>query len=200
MYQVVHKHPFRVGMTSSLAMHIAGALIATYILVYEPLPVDLSKIKPMMAVPIHFDKPRPPETKPTLKPQEKPSLKKAEEPPPPPEEMPPPPENMEVSPSPGYLALVKGILEVNKRYPKRALERGDQGVVVLWFVLDRYGQVINYRIEQSSGSAILDGEVVRLIKKVQKFPMMPDETVKDTQEITMPIRFVLIDDPKKARK
>jgi TonB family protein len=200
MHAIAYKHPFRVGMTSSLALHIAGALIATYILVYEPLPVDLSKIKSTMAVPIHLDKPRPPETKPKPKPQEKPALKKTEEPPLPPEELQPVPENMEISPSPGYLALVKGILEANKRYPRRALEHGDQGVVVLWFVLDRYGQVINYRIERSSGSAILDGEVVRLIKKVQKFPMMPDATVKDSQEITMPIRFVLIDDPKKARK
>jgi TonB family protein len=53
--------------------------------------------------------------------------------------------------------------------------------------------VIYYRIELSSGSTILDGEVVRLIRKVSKFPMMRDEAVKDSLEITMPIRFILLD-------
>lgn len=197
MRRIVNIHPFGVGVTSSLAMHIAVALIATYVLVYEPPPLDLSQFKPVVAVPVLLDKPKPPEPKP--KPQQKTAAKKAEEPTPPPEE-PPPVENVEVAPSPSYMALVRGMLEASKRYPRRALERGDQGVVVLWFVINRYGQVINYRIEQSSGSTILDGEVVRLIKKVNKFPMMPDEVARDSLEITIPIRFVLIDDPKKARK
>lgn len=200
MQHIVHKHPFRVGVVSSLAMHIVAALIATYILVYEPPPLDLSQFKPMMAVPVLLDKPKPkpPEIKsePRLKPKDSP--KKAAEPPLP-EELPPPPD-VEYSPTPSYMALVKGVLEANKRYPKRALDRGDQGVVVLWFVLDRYGQVINYRIEQSSGSTILDGEVVRLIKKIGKFPMMPDAMARGALEITIPIRFVLVDDPKKAKK
>ncbi|HEX5056608.1 MAG TPA: energy transducer TonB [Gammaproteobacteria bacterium] len=199
MHSVVHKYPFRVGVTSSLAMHIAGALIATYILVYEPPPLDLSQFKPVTAVPVLLDKPKPRQIKPELRPKPQDSLKKAAETLPP-EEPPPPLESIEYAPSPSYMALVKGMLEANKRYPRRALERGDQGVVVLWFVLDRYGQVMNYRIEQSSGSPILDGEVVRLIKKVGKFPMMPDDLARDSIELTIPIRFVLIDDPKKARK
>jgi protein TonB len=85
------------------------------------------------------------------------------------------------------------MLEASKRYPHRAIEKGHEGVVVRWIVTDRYGKVINYRIEQSSGSTILDGEVVRLIRKVSKFPMMRDEAVKDSLEITMPIRFILLD-------
>lgn len=192
MMRIADRHPFRVGVTSSLALHIVAGLIATYVLVYEPPPVDLSKTRPMLAVPVILSTPRPKPPEPKPRPQPKPSAKKVEEPTPPPEE-PPPPENIEFSPSPSYLALVRGLLEAHKRYPRRAIERGHEGVVVLWFVIDRYGKVINYRIEQSSGSTILDGEVVRLIRKVSKFPMMPDDMVRDSQEITMPIRFVLID-------
>jgi TonB family protein len=196
MMRMADRHPFRVGMTSSLAMHIVAALIASYILVYEAPPIDLSTTRPALAVPVILDRPKP--SQPEPKPRHKPAMKKAEERQPEPEpepvaEMPPSSEAMEFSPSPGYLALVRGLLEANKRYPRRAIERGHEGVVVLWFVIDRYGKVINYRIEQSSGSTILDGEVVRLIGKVSKFPMMPDSTVKDSQEITMPIRFVLVD-------
>lgn len=197
MQRLVYKHPFRIGVTSSLAMHVAVALIATCILVYEPPPVDLSQFKPVMAVPVLLEKPKPKPPEPKPKPEPTPSPKKAEESPPQPEELPPPPENVEYAPTPSYMALVRGLLEANKRYPRRAIERGHQGVVVLWFVIDRYGKVINYRIEQSSGSTILDGEVVRLIKKVSKFPMMPDDMARDSLEITMPIRFVLIDEAEK---
>lgn len=197
MQRLLHRYPFRVGMASSLSMHIVAGLIATYALVYEPPPIDLSRTKPLQAVPVILNPPRPKPPEPKPRPQPEPEARKTEEPPPPPEEPPPPPENVEYAPTPSYMALVRGMLEANKRYPRRAIEREHEGVVVLWFVIDRYGKVINFRIEQSSGSTILDGEVVRLIKKVSKFPMMPDDMARDSLEITMPIRFVLIDDPEK---
>ncbi len=204
MERAVDKRSFRVGMTSSLMMHTIGGLIATFVLVYEPPPIDLSQVKPLMAVPVMLEQPKPkppePEIKPKPKPEPKPSLKKVEEPPPPePVEEPPPPQQVDTSVSPSYLALVRGVLEANKRYPKRAIERNHQGVVVLWILIDRYGQIANYRIEQSSGSTILDGEVVRLVKKIKKLPMMPAEMARDSYEMTIPIRFVLIDDPAAAR-
>jgi protein TonB len=187
MHAIVSKHPFRVGVTSSIVMHIGLGLFMIYVLAYQP-PIVITAIPPMIqAVPVILQ----PKPKPVIKPKPKPALEKAEESPP--EETPPPPPDVEISPSPSYLALVHGMLEVHKRYPRRAEERGDEGVVLLWFVIDRYGKVINYRIEQSSGSTILDGEVVRLIKRVNKFPMMPDDQAQDFVEITMPIRFILRD-------
>lgn len=187
MHPIANKHPFRVGVASSIVMHIALGLFVIYVLTYQPPPLIITAVPPMIqAVPVILE----PKPKPATKPESKPAQEKAEAEPLP-EQLPPPP-NVEIAPSPSYLALVHGLLEVNKRYPRRAIERGDQGIVVLWFVIDRYGQVINYRIEQSSGSTILDGEVVRLIKRVKKFPMMPDDG-QDFVEITMPIRFVLID-------
>jgi TonB family protein len=187
MHAIAKKHPFRVGVTSSIAMHIAIGLFIVYVLTYQPPPILITSVPPMIqAVPVILAKPQP-----QKKPESKLALEQAEETPP--EEPPPPPPEVEMAPSPSYLALVHGMLEVHKRYPRRALERGDQGVVVLWFVIDRYGQVVNYRIEQSSGSTILDGEVVRLIKRVNKFPMLPDDLTRDFLEITMPVRFVITD-------
>jgi protein TonB len=186
MHALVNKYPFRVGVTSSVVMHLVIGLFLVYVLAYRPPPVLITKFPPMIqAVPVIME----PEPRPVPKPQAKPTLEKAEQPLP--EETPPLPPDVEIAPSPGYLALVNGLLEAYKRYPRRALERGDQGVVVLWFVIDRNGQVINYRIEQSSGSTILDGEVVRLIKRVNKFPMFTEN--RDFVEITMPIRFVIVD-------
>jgi hypothetical protein len=136
MRRIADRHPLPVGVTTSLVMHGVAGLIAIYVLVYEPVPIDLSKIKSMQAVPVILDKPNPPQPKP--KPRQKPSLQKLEEQPPEPvEESPPLLENVEISPSPSYLALVKGMLEASKRYPHRAIENGHEGVVVLWFVIDR---------------------------------------------------------------
>jgi TonB family protein len=183
------KNPVRTGITSSAMLHVALALIMTYVLVYEP-PINLSQVSPaMLAVPVLLDQPKP---KPVEEPPPPPkdSLKKSEEPPPPEPE--PPVTNIPVMPDASYLALVRGMLEAHKRYPKRAIERNHEGVVVLWFVLNRYGQVINYKIQQSSGSEILDNEVVRLINKIKQFPLMPDDVAQDSMEITMPIRFKLI--------
>ncbi len=185
MHAIANKYPFHVGVTSSIAMHTAIGLFIVYVLTYQQ-PIRITDIAPMIqAVPVIMEsKPRP---VPNLK--DKPALEKAEDTLP--EETPPPPPEVEITPSPSFLALVHGMLEVHKRYPRRALERGDQGVVVLWFVIDRNGRVINHRIEQSSGSTILDGEVVRLIKRVNRFPMFPDDLTRDFVEITMPIRFII---------
>jgi protein TonB len=188
MHAIANKYPFRVGVASSIVMHLAIGLFIVYVLTYQPPPIRITEFPPMMqAVPVIME----PQPRPVPKPKDKPALENAEEPLP--EEMPPLPQDVEIAPSPGYLALVNGILEAHTRYPKRARERGDEGVVVLWFVIDRNGQVINYRIEQSSGSTILDGEVVRLIKRVGNFPMLPHDLSRDFVEITMPIRFELRD-------
>jgi protein TonB len=187
MHAIANKHPFRIGVTSSIVMHIVIGLFMVYALTYQP-PIELMKVKAAIpAVPVVMQ----PKPRPVPGPKSEPALKEAEETPPPVETL--LPETADVMPSPSYLALVKAILEANKRYPRRAIERGHEGVVVLWFVIDRNGKVVNYRIEQSSGSTILDGEVVRLIKKVNKFPMVPDDQVRDSEEITMPIRFELRD-------
>jgi protein TonB len=189
MHALANKYPFRVGVTSSIVMHLIIGLFMVYVLTYQPPPILITKFPPVIqAVPVIME----PKPRPVPKPKDKPALEEVTQPQPE-EILPPPPENIEVAPTPQYLALVNGMLEANKRYPKRALERGEQGVVVLWFVIDRNGIVINYRIEQSSGSTILDGEVVRLIKRVNKFPMFSDDLDQDFVEITMPVRFVIVD-------
>jgi protein TonB len=184
------RDPFRIGVTSSVIMHIMLALIMTYVLVYEPPPLDLSMVEPaMMPVPVLLDKPKPKRAEEPPPPKESP--KKSEEPPPAePQEV---VDDMPIVPDASYLALVRGVMEAHKRYPRRAIERNHEGVVVLWFVLNRYGQVIDYKITQSSGSMLLDNEVVRLITKIKQFPLMPDEVTRDALEITIPIRFKLID-------
>ncbi|MGA9855553.1 MAG: energy transducer TonB [Gammaproteobacteria bacterium] len=89
-----------------------------------------------------------------------------------------------------YAQIVSALLEANKRYPRQALLAGDQGTVVLSFVLNREGTVLAYQIEQSSGQPIFDEAVKRLIERIH-FPPFPRGDLSQRKTFTVPIQFEL---------
>ncbi|WP_299198681.1 energy transducer TonB [Thermocrinis sp.] len=72
----------------------------------------------------------------------------------------------------GYFALVKVIIESEKRYPEEAKRRGEEGTVVVSFTIDESGNSVNVRLVSSSGSPSIDNETLRLIRSL-KFPPPP---------------------------
>ena len=72
-----------------------------------------------------------------------------------------------------YFALVKVIIESEKRYPEEAKRRGEEGTVVVSFTIDESGNPVNVRLASSSGSPSIDNETLRLIRSL-KFPPPPD--------------------------
>ena len=89
-----------------------------------------------------------------------------------------------------YAAIVAGILQRNKRYPRDALLSSQEGTVLAYFVINQQGHVIGYRIEQTSGISSLDQEVVSLLKRV-RFPPIPTDDGGDPQrrEFSLPLVF-----------
>jgi protein TonB len=79
-------------------------------------------------------------------------------------------------------------LERHKRYPRQA--QGQHGVTLIAFVIDRAGHVMSRRIQQSSGSAILDDEALALIERAQPFPAPPAGISEDELTRIVAIRFV----------
>jgi protein TonB len=78
-----------------------------------------------------------------------------------------------------------------KHYPRAAQVKGEEGVAVVHFTLDRQGHVLAARIEQSAGHQLLDDEVLALLRRAEPLPQIP-ETMSATQlEISVPIRFSL---------
>ncbi|MGH8377799.1 MAG: energy transducer TonB [Gammaproteobacteria bacterium] len=114
----------------------------------------------------------------------------------------PPPESVPVPASPQsaqtqttpqeatYAQIVSAILEANKRYPREALMAGDEGTVVIAFVLNRDGTVLAFSIEQSSGQPIFDQAVRRLIRRVH-FPPFPRKDHSLRKTFKVPIQFKL---------
>ncbi len=76
-------------------------------------------------------------------------------------------------------------LNKHKRYPRRAQYRGDEGTVLVKFIVNRRGEVLSYGLERSSGNTLLDKEALALIQRAQPLPVFPDELAKVRDAITV---------------
>jgi protein TonB len=92
---------------------------------------------------------------------------------------------------PTWKSHVAGLLERHKRYPSSAQARREQGIVQLFFSLDRKGHVTESRVIKSSGSSALDQEAVALVRRAQPFPAPPAELSGAHVDLVVPIRFNL---------
>jgi protein TonB len=90
-----------------------------------------------------------------------------------------------------YSLLLRAWLEKHKRYPRRAKLRNWQGTAMLHFTIDRAGNVLDYRIERSSGHAVLDEEVEAMVRRAEPLPPAPPEMQKERLEFRIPVQFVL---------
>lgn len=90
-----------------------------------------------------------------------------------------------------YLAELAAWLERYKRYPKRAQRRRQEGTVELRFVVDRRGRVLRYDIARSSGHALLDDAVRRLIERAQPLPGVPADLGQGSLALRLPVGFYL---------
>ena len=57
--------------------------------------------------------------------------------------------------------------------------------------MDREGRVLDYRITESSGYALLDREVEAMIRRAQPFPAMPEDIHQAKLDLVVPIQFFL---------
>ena len=140
--------------------------------------------------------------------------KEVEQPPPepsqaviaPPEEQQPPPIEQQKPPAPAVPARVKGAaprvepswqtalvrhLQQYKRYPSDAQSRGEEGIVLLSFSIDRTGHVLARQIVRSSGHRELDDEVMSMVERAQPLPPFPPSMPQAKLDLTVPIRFSL---------
>ncbi len=92
---------------------------------------------------------------------------------------------------PSWQSLLLKHLQQFKNYPAGARERGEQGVAMLAFTMDRNGKVLSRRIVSSSGHPDLDAEVLTLVERAQPLPAFPASMNEDRLELTVPIRFSL---------
>ncbi|MDR2339493.1 MAG: energy transducer TonB [Deltaproteobacteria bacterium] len=92
-----------------------------------------------------------------------------------------------------YKTKVQRKLERYKKYPPAARNSKTEGTVTVRFTINRTGKVIQSQLVKSSGSPILDDEVMALLRRVDPFPEFPKEIPDNTITLTAPIRFSIRD-------
>jgi periplasmic protein TonB len=86
-----------------------------------------------------------------------------------------------------YNALVFGHLQRFKRYPSSA--QGASGTVVVRFVLNRAGAVIESAVTKSSGNAVLDREALDILRRASPFPRFPEAKPGPQDSYVAPVNF-----------
>ena len=86
-----------------------------------------------------------------------------------------------------YNALVFGHLQRFKRYPSAA--RGKSGTVVVRFVLNRAGDVIESAVTKSSGNDVLDREAIAILQRASPFPAFPAAKPGAQDTYIAPVNF-----------
>lgn len=97
----------------------------------------------------------------------------------------------EIAPRADYVGLLRQQLERNKVYPRNAQQRRQQGSAMLRIAIDRGGQVLSFKIEQSSGYELLDREVVAMVQRASPLPPIPAGLNIDRLEVVVPVEFFL---------
>ena len=84
---------------------------------------------------------------------------------------------------------IRDTLRRNVRYPVSARSRGEQGVTLVVFTINRQGKVTSAHIARSSGSAILDEETLALVHRVSFTP--PPAEMNDLR-FSLPVGYNLL--------
>jgi periplasmic protein TonB len=89
-----------------------------------------------------------------------------------------------------YRTALAAWFERHKQYPEAARERGEEGRVVLRFVVDRSGHVLDHEVVRSSGHPDLDRAVNGMMRGAT-LPAFPASMPQQRVEVSITIRFAL---------
>jgi periplasmic protein TonB len=89
-----------------------------------------------------------------------------------------------------YIGLLYSRVQRLKEYPQQARLRGEEGVVEATFGIGPKGEILNFRITSSSGSAMLDRAVERLFSRL-RLPSPEESLLPELASISIPVVFEL---------
>ena len=83
-------------------------------------------------------------------------------------------------------------LERHKRYPIAARRKGVQGAVLVRFVVNSEGVLLEKELLESSGSKHLDSAAMKLLSRAAPYPKLPEQLMADVLEVRLPIEYRLV--------
>ena len=90
-----------------------------------------------------------------------------------------------------YLAELRARIGRSKFYPKISRRRGEEGTVVVSFVIKKSGDLSDLSVVESSGHRRLDQAALKTLKRVSPFLPIPEGLKRDDWPISVPIAFSL---------
>ena len=78
-----------------------------------------------------------------------------------------------------------------KKYPRIAIRRNWEGLVLVRMVMLDNGNIQSIAIEKSSGYKVLDNEAIMMIERAKPLPKPPDILAGDEVNIYVPVSFAL---------
>ena len=90
-----------------------------------------------------------------------------------------------------YFSLLQAWLERHKEYQAAARQRRNEGTAVLTFTISRDGNVSEAHVVKSSGSSLLDREVMSMIRRANPLPPFPDDFTEKQITLSVPVLFQL---------
>ena len=99
---------------------------------------------------------------------------------------------------PGGMGECMKWLQANMKYPKEAQDKGEQGRVIVQFIVEKDGSITEVKVARSV-SPILDAEALRVISSMPKWKpgMQRGKVVK--VKYTMPVMFNLNKDKEQPK-
>lgn len=90
-----------------------------------------------------------------------------------------------------YRARIRQAVDAHKIYPRLARRMGEEGRVVLAFVIEADGRLVGVRVVESSGSELLDEAALGAVREAAPFPAFPAGVERKRWEFTLPLSFSL---------
>lgn len=93
-----------------------------------------------------------------------------------------------------YADLVRAKLNRFKQYPAAARHQAIEGTATLFLHLNKDGSILDAYVEKSSGSELLDSEVLRMVDRASPLPSFQETETRATWKLLIPIEFNLTND------
>ncbi|PCI63464.1 MAG: hypothetical protein COB37_05035 [Kordiimonadales bacterium] len=89
-----------------------------------------------------------------------------------------------------YTKIAKKIAKKHV-YPRSAISREIEGKAKVMLIVSRDGEITSFEIQQSSGAAILDKAIPKMIKRLNPLPKPPEGVPDSKLTLVVPITWRL---------
>lgn len=91
----------------------------------------------------------------------------------------------------GFALLIRERIASAKTYPPAARQAGQEGKVLVAFVLGKDGRILDLAVDRSSSHERLDQAAVQAVKNAGPYPPIPEKLGRDSISFKLPISFNL---------